>query len=47
MNILFYWVIDFFVSSNQMGAILQSAILMASSLAVLDRIKEKVHFFFL
>ena len=38
--------IDFFVSSNQMGAILQSAILMASSLAVLDRIKEKVRFFF-
>ena len=34
------------VSSNQMGAILQSAILMASSLAVLNRIKEKVRFFF-
>ena len=34
------------VSSNQMGAILQSAIRMASSLAVLDRIKEKVRFFF-
>ena len=46
MNFLFYWVIDFFVSSNQMGAILQSAILMASSLAALDRIKEKVRFFF-
>ena len=43
---LFWSLLYDIVSSNQMGAILQSAIRMASSLAVLDRIKEKVRFFF-